>query len=219
MELRPGAVNAYSHGWKMMKANFLELLFIVLILAVINGPLGYFNKEKFSFEWSELDSIVNYSIYNAYTMAYWLLIAIPFQFGAALIFLKAARGDAFEIKSIMGAYNRMPDVILTQLLYMVLVFLGFMALIIPGFVVLIRLSFVQYLVMDKGLKPMDAVKTSWRMTSGVGWSILGMAILAIPIFVGGVLFFIVGVLIAIMWLQTSFAAMYYLVDRQQNHQS
>ena len=116
------------------------------------------------------------------------------------------------MKVIILPYNRIVDVILAQILSIVLVVMGFLLFIIPGIIVLVRLSFVKYLVMDKGLDAMGAIKESWRMTSGYGWTILGMAILAAFIFLGGLIAFIVGVIVAFMWINISFASLYYAVD-------
>jgi uncharacterized membrane protein len=90
-----------------------------------------------------------------------------------------------------------------------IVAIGFIMLIIPGIVFAIRLSLVPYLVMDKNLDAIAAVKESWRLTQGHGWTIFGMALLAVPIFFGGLLLFIVGAIVAVIWVQCAFASLYF----------
>jgi uncharacterized membrane protein len=110
------------------------------------------------------------------------------------------------------------NIILANLLVFAIVGLGFVFLIIPGIILACRLAFVSYLVMDKNMDPVAAVEKSWEMTRGHGWQIFGMGLLAIPIFIGGLLCFIVGVVFAIIWISAAFAAMYHAVDLEEQQQ-
>jgi uncharacterized membrane protein len=74
-----------------------------------------------------------------------------------------------------------------------------------------RLAFVPYLVMDKKLDPIKAVEESWRLTRGYGWRIFGMALLAIPIAILGLVMLVVGIIPAIIWITAAFAGMYHAV--------
>jgi len=175
----------------------------------IDSPLGWFQRESFDFSWNELDGIFFNTISHLYSALYWILVAVPFQYGVSYLFLKTARGEEFEIRTIISPYNRIVDVVFSQILLFGIVAIGFVMLIIPGLIFMIRLAFVPYLVMDKGLDAVGAIKASWKMTSNYGWTIFGMAILAIFIFFGGVLFFIVGAIVSIMWINIAFASLYF----------
>ncbi len=209
----PSPGNAYSHGWKILKENFLELLLIIFIMAVIETPLGYFNREIIEFtSYGYEGNIYN----NFYSTFYWLLVVTPFEFGATFLFLQAVRSEKFEIRTIISPYNRFFDVIFAQILVIGIVVIGIVMLIIPGIIFAIRLIFVPYLVMDKGLDAVGAVKASWKMTSGYGWKIFGMAILAFFILIGGLIVFGVGILVSIIWISAAFASLYYAVDTLKN---
>src|SRR5690606_22812567 len=86
--------------------------------------------------------------------------------------------------------------------------IAMIALIVPGIIVACRLTFVSYLVMDKGLDPIAAVETSWRMTRGHGWRIFALGFTSFFIFIFGLLLFIVGVFPALIWIKASFSALY-----------
>ncbi len=49
--------------------------------------------------------------------------------------------------------------------------LGFLALIVPGIILALGLAFVPYLVVERGLGPIDAIKESWRITKGHKWQL------------------------------------------------
>ena len=68
--------------------------------------------------------------------------------------------------------------------------------------------------MDKGLDPVAAIEKSWFMTRGHGWRIFGMFLLAIPMFLIGLLLIAVGAYFALMWVSAAFASLYYAVDLQ-----
>ena len=215
----PRPENAYSHGWKVIKENFLPLLFLVGIFVVLESPVSYFQLEDVEFTFNGLEEGLYSAVTNLNAILYSVLIVVPIEFGIMYLFLKTVRGEPFDIKIILSPYNRFLDVIFAQILTVVIVGLGLIFLIVPGIIFMIRLSFVRYLVMDKRLKAMEAVKESWRMTDGYGWTIFGMGILAIFIFFGGVLFFIVGVFVSFMWINAAFASLYYAIDSKNNSES
>lgn len=75
--------------------------------------------------------------------------------------------------------------------------LGFILLIIPGLILAIMWFFVKYLVIDKNLTPIAAMKESARMTKGHRWDLLAFLLLIIIINIIGVLCIVVGLLITI----------------------
>ncbi|MEZ4462236.1 MAG: hypothetical protein R3E66_21445 [bacterium] len=70
---------------------------------------------------------------------------------------------------------------------------GLMLLIIPGIIVHLGLVFTSIVVIDKQLAYVDALKASWRLTSGYKWSLLLVAILMGLLNFGGVMLCCVGI--------------------------
>ena len=62
--------------------------------------------------------------------------------------------------------------------------------------------------MDKKLDPIEAVELSWKLTKGHGWQIFFMGFVSIFIVIFGLCMVIVGIFPAIMWICSSFAALY-----------
>ncbi len=203
------AGGAYGHGWETLKKYFLELLLLTFILMLIDTPFGWFNKSS----WSGDLSGYNYDFTSSlYSLLYWLLIAAPVEYGVIYLFLKAVRGEPVVFKDILQPFNQFVDVVLANILVTGIVIAGFVFFIIPGIVFAIKLVFVPFLVMDRKMDAISAVKESWRMTGGYGWTIFGMSILAFFICLGGIIVFIVGIIVALMWIGTAFASLYYAVD-------
>jgi uncharacterized membrane protein len=87
------------------------------------------------------------------------------------------------------------------------VFVGFILLIIPGIVWAIRYMFVQYIVMDRGLTPLQAMRESSRITYGHKWPLFELAILLLLLNIVGLICLVVGLLVTVpvSWLAITHA--------------
>jgi uncharacterized membrane protein len=233
--LVPGFGNSFGTGWRVMTDNFLRLFLVILILAVVAAPFKMFDFKfnmsdlhnlpwslghHFGHNMSNLTAIGAVGIFAAFfallAMLYSFLVKPVFEYGGNIIFVQAVRKikPDFEylIKGFMENYLH---IILANLLVFALVVLGLFALIVPGIIIGCRLAFVSYIVMDKKLDPIESVELSWKLTKGHGWQIFFMAFVSIFIIIFGLLMLIVGILPAIMWIESSFASLYESVLREK----
>ncbi len=75
-----------------------------------------------------------------------------------------------------------------------------------------KMAFVPFLVMDKKLGGLQALKESWRLTEGHFWKVFLIGLLAIPIIIAGFICFFFGVIISIMWIYMAIASLYHAVS-------
>ena len=85
----------------------------------------------------------------------------------------------------------------------------------PGIIFACRLAFVPFLVIDRNMEALEALKASWAMTKGHGWTVFFMGLLAVCIVIAGLLVLIFGVLISAMWITAAFAILYHSVYLKQ----
>lgn len=184
-----------------MTEQFLPLLVIVIICAILQGPVS-FTKGDWDFNfWSIM--LIPFGL--AYGFLFWPVI----NYSSDFLFVKAIRSQKVEIEGLFeGFRTKYLQIIVANLLVFALVGMGIIMLIIPGIIIACRLAFVSYLVMDKNLDAMSAVEESWRMTRGHGWRIFFLAIVSFFLVIAGLLMMVVGVFIAIMWISASFAELY-----------
>ena len=207
--IKPGVGSALSFGWGRMKANFLYFFLIVLLLSVLDIPLS-------AMQDFEKEGISAAQVLLHIMGAAWCFLLLPvFEYGSDLLFLQGVRGQKIEVKNIIIGFNNYVNIVLANLLVFGLVGISLVAFIIPGIIVGCRLAFVSYLVMDKGLDPIEAVETSWRLTRGHGWKVFGLGVLSIFIFILGLAMAFVGVFPAVMWIKASFASLYHSVLQER----
>lgn len=204
----PSIEGSLKFGWQKMKQYFLPLLLVVLVIAVANVPADRIKEIT-------KEQTANKTILQLIGAAYWLLLLPVFEYSADLLFVHAVRNQKLDFKNLLAGFRNYLDVVLAHLLMTALIGIAFVALIIPGIIVACRLAFVSYLVMDKGLDPIAAVETSWKMTKGHGWEIFGLAMTSILIFFLGLVCFIVGIFPALIWIKASFASLYEAILMEQ----
>jgi uncharacterized membrane protein len=200
----PSIEGSLKFGWQKMKQSFLPLLLLVLVIAVANIPADQIKEVT-------KEQTAGKTFLQLIGAAYWLLLLPIFEYSADLMFVQAIRNQKLDFKNLLVGFHNYLNVVLAHLLNAALVGIALVALIIPGIIVACRLAFVSYLVMDKGLDPIAAVETSWKMTKGHSWKIFGLGMTSILIFFLGLVCFIVGILPALIWIKASFASLYQAV--------
>lgn len=98
--------------------------------------------------------------------------------------------------------------LLAYILTVIIIALGFVALIIPGIILAMGLAFVSFLVVDKGLGPMQAIEQSWRITKGHKWQLFLLFLALLGINLLGVLALVVGVFVTAPITLVAFAHAY-----------
>jgi hypothetical protein len=236
-KIRPTFGGSFGHGWNAMVKYFLVLLLVVFVMGLIMAPMGLgdldlgskFNLEDFNCAlpfFGFLDNpqmavlgVMAFAL-GIFAIAYGLLIVPVFRFGKDLIFVHAARDIRPEFDTLIrGFKEKYLHIVLANLLRSALIMMGFIFLIIPGIIVACRLAFVPYLVMDKKMDPIVAVEESWKLTKGYGWTIFLMGFVSFFIFIFGLAMLFVGVLPAIMWINSAFASLYEAVSIKKNAQA
>lgn len=198
--LAPGVGSSYSNAWRQLWKHFLVLFLIVIVYMLISSVSWAFR-------------VANVGLSSVLSLAYSILLVNPIGYGVAFAYLKAVRDDPVEVKDMFEVFRDYWNVVLASLLVSVIVSIGFVLLIVPGIIFACKLAFTPYLVVDRKMAVIEAIKESWRMTGGHAWKVFLIGLLAIPIFIAGLICFGVGVIISIMWVTLAFAALYHAVSK------
>ena len=200
--LKPGVSSSYGNGWRQLWKNFLELFLIGIIACLISLPTAV----------SNVGNNLVIPVLGVFAVVYSILIEGPVAFGVSFANLKAARGDKLVITDMFEAFRNYINAVLASLLTGIIIAFGLILLIVPGIIFACKLAFTPYLVVERKMEVIEAIKTSWSMTDGHAWKVFGIALLAIPICIAGLLLFGVGIILSIMWVSLAFASLYHAVS-------
>jgi len=198
----------YGKGWNLIFTTFIELLVVTLVYAVIQMPTNGFQFKMDGFDDFELYMIPIIML----AIGYGIFISGPIGYSVNWVFLKAVRREKIEIKDMFAVFERNYwNAVIAGLVTTIIIVIGLFMLIVPGIIFACRLAFVPYLVIDQKMEAMEALKASWAMTKGHGWTVFFMGLLAFFIVIAGLIVLIFGVLISAMWISAAFAILYHSV--------
>ncbi len=213
----PAVGTSYGNGWKQMWTHILELLLIFIIALFISIPTWGWHfhiVEKIECPWG-LFLLLFGITYGLFTFIYSIFLLNPIKYGVSFAYLRAVRGDRLEVKDMFDVFKNYWNAVLANLLVGVIIVIGIVFLIVPGIIFACKLAFVPYLVVDRKMDVIEAVKESWRMTDGHAWTVFLIALLGIPIGILGLLLFGVGIIFAGIWIGLAFASLYHAVSKSR----
>ena len=202
------AFGSFGYGWQQLWKYFLHLFLIAVVVGIANIPAWGFVPSGGPATFG-----AGFVVLNLISTVYALLVLPVVTFGGDWLYLRFMRDELANIADMFQGFKKnYLNIVLANLCVWAICGVGFILLIVPGIIFACRLSFVRYLVMDKGLDPVAAIEKSWFMTRGHGWRIFGMYLLTFVMFFCGLLLLIVPGLLVLLWAGAAFASLYHAVD-------
>lgn len=208
LKVYPTVGGCFEEAWIVLKNNFLILLLAIIVAGIIDVPMG-FNQMGWKYNDSFQTGLASFKFLG---FIYYFLVVTPFNYGVDWMFLKASRKIEPQFEEILDGFKKYSVVILSHLLVIGIVGVGFIFLIIPGIYLACKLIFVPFLIMDKKVDPIQAVKLSFYLSKGYFWTIFGMGILSFFVLILGFICLFVGVFVSIVWIHSAFAVLYKALD-------
>ena len=122
------------------------------------------------------------------------LVQIVFGISTTAIALKLYRGEPVRVAEVFYTHGKFKNYIIAGILYLLILFGGFILFIIPGFVWMVKYQFFPWLLVDKNLKPVEALRASARMTRGNKWKLFWYWIVSIGVSLVGLAVVGVGII-------------------------
>jgi uncharacterized membrane protein len=173
---------AVLFGWNTLKKNFGFFLGMLAIVVAVNLLVGLV-MSLFSEEAPKVLVI-------AVSAISWILDLL-ISMGVIRITLKFCDQEQATYRDLFSAYRLLLNYLVGSIVYGIMVAIGFVFLIAPGIYLAVKYQFYDYLIIDKGMGPIDAIKRSGVLTEGVkrnlvlfwlalvGINILGMIALGV----------------------------------------
>lgn len=136
------------------------------------------------------------------------VLSIIIGMGLIKIFLRFCDGEKGEFSDLFSCYPLFFKYLVGSILYGLIVSVGLILLIIPGIIWAIKFQFFDYLIVDKGLGPIDALEKSSEITRGVKWDLFIFDMLIGIINLLGFLCLLVGLFVTIPTTMVATAFVY-----------
>jgi len=170
---------ALSFGWNAMKKNFW---FFVLLLIIQEG----FSMLPSRTESAKPEFAIILIILSVF-ISTWISLWVTYSQ------LKIYSGEKGTVKDLFEVGSYYLDYLGAIILYGLLVMAGFILLIVPGIIWAIKYQYTPYLVVEKKLNPIEAMRESAMITSGVKWNLFLFNIVISLVAVVGFFFLFIGV--------------------------
>ncbi len=128
---------------------------------------------------------------------FYYVSTIVISMGLVKIALKFYDNEKGKFSDLFSQYRLFFNYLFALILYALIIWGGTLLLIIPGIIWGIKVWFFDYLVVDKKLGPIKALKKSSAITKGFKWDLLGFFFVAFVINLLGVLFLLIGLFVTI----------------------
>ncbi len=178
---------AVKLGFKVAKKNILFFLGIFVITIFISS-IG--NSLQSNLEEQML-------LFTLVSLIFWV-ISIILDMGILRINLKFIDSKKPKYKDLFVLnWKAILNYILSSILVGLIVLIGFILLIVPGIILAIRLQYSGYLIVDKNLGAIEAIKKSWKITKGNAWHLFAFSLAIIGINIIGLLALVIGLLVTV----------------------
>ena len=187
----------FKKSWALFKEEWitfyaLQLLPIIVAVVYSWGLESYAENSDFGFIWILL----------------YLVVQVVLSMGLIKGYLQLSRGKKVTMETFTSVAPLILNYFASQLLMGLIVLGGFILLIIPGVIFSIKYMFTPYLVIDKGLGPIEALKASGKITDGIKWDMVGFLAAAAVLTYIGILALFVGLLVTIPVATFSYVLLY-----------
>lgn len=200
--------SAIQSGWQKVNEKMGFWISFTLLYFIVSGTLragtkwGHWDDDQAA---TVLLSLVNLIISNAFGIV------------ATKNILNQYKGNALNYWQPFTINLFLKYFIMTVLIVFFIA-VGFLLLVIPGIIVIVRLSQSWFLLIDKDIDPIDAMKRSWEMTKGNGWNIFLYFVACVLIIILGIICLIVGILVAmpVIWLASGYIYTFLSSEQSNN---
>lgn len=186
---------ALLFGWQTAKSNIVFFIVLLIIVGVLSGGSSAVS-ESFKEDSPAIVFVINFVT---------TILGIILGMGVIKIALTFVDGGKGRFGDLFSQYRLFFKYLMGSILYGLIVLAGLILLVIPGIIWGIKFQFYSYLIVDKGMGPIEAIKKSGQMTSGVKLNLFLFSLLLGLVNAAGALLLGIGLLWSIptSWVATA----------------
>ena len=181
---------AFKFGWETFKKYPVFLIGVVLIVGILSSITN--SLTNMLSDGGQTSSLMSFLVSIAGS-----LIQMILSLGMLKIAITLARGGKPQWEDLYMQYPKFLNYLIASILYGLMVVIGLVLLVIPGIYLAVKYQMYSYLIVDKNLGPIEALKESAVITKGNMWNLFLFILTSIVVVVIGVILFLVGLLVAV----------------------
>jgi uncharacterized membrane protein len=200
MEFSTGA--SLRYGWETFKTRPGFFIGATVVIILVSGAVSVLT--------SGIDAAITGSVDEPSLIGSLLntTLGILVSMGATAFYLKAHDDTGGVTLSSLWHPRPFWKYLLASFLLGITIAIGFVLLIVPGIIFTLMFLFTTFIVVDRELGPIDAMKESHRITRGHKWPLLGFLVLLMLINLAGLMALVVGLLVTIPVTSLAFTHAY-----------
>lgn len=176
---------ALKFGWERFKERPFFLVGLFILTTVISAITGFVAEEITTGAVGVVVNLLDFAV------------QIILGMGMTLIMLRIYDKVDTDYTDLVEPLHLFWKYLVMTVLVLIVVLFGFVLFIIPGIIAGIALSFASYLIIDRNMGPIEAMKESMHITNGHRWNLFLFGLTIFLFNILGALFFGVGLLITI----------------------
>jgi hypothetical protein len=143
-------------------------------------------------------------------------VKIGIQMGGVRVQLEAIRIGSHNYTTLLSNFSvkRAIRYGVLQISYVLLVFVGLIFFIIPGIYFALKYMFASIVFVDKDISIGEAFSTSGKLTKGNKFKLMGFGIISFILCIFSLLFFLVGVFVAVIVLSLALSYIYVTLSKE-----
>jgi len=136
-----------------------------------------------------------FGVMSLFVMFIYMILQTVVSMGVVQGYLNLVRGKEINVETFKSMLPLVVNYFLGTLLMGVIILAGLIFLIVPGIYFSLKYYFVPFLLIDKKMGPMEALKASEKMTKGIKWELVGLGAATILLAYMGLFALIVGIFV------------------------
>ncbi len=178
---------AIKFGWNIVKRELRFFFGLAVVLILVNFILNVLAKDAKNLSF----------LFSLAFLILVFLVGLILQLGLIKISLNFVDNKKSQFIDLFTTHRPVFKFLAASILFSLIVFAGFVLLIIPGIIWAIKFQFYSYLIVDKEMGPIEALKKSSQLTKGVKLNLLVFSLLLTGINILGVLALGIGLILTI----------------------
>jgi len=159
-------IPAFKYGWQEMHKKIWIFLLLTLLYSLADISNSYLMKDVIFTEDMNVMQFLeilpaNFMLIISITS----LVLICLSFFVVTFVLAGLRGVQ-PMTYLRMKIKRFPLYVLSMILKMLAIGAGLLLFIVPGLILLLAFYFMEFLIIDRDIKLLDAFRESWNMTKG-----------------------------------------------------